>query len=66
MCRYEDYATIGRVVTLFWNIWHNRNDIIWNDNVRMPSQVGRAAYDQWIAVHKLRSDDDHYVSPSST
>jgi hypothetical protein len=56
LCRNEDYATIGRVATLFWNIWHNRNDKIWNDNVRRPSQVGQAAFDQWnewIAVHKL-------------
>jgi cytoskeletal protein RodZ len=36
---------IGRVVTLFWSIWYNQNDKIWNDNVRRPSQVGRAAFD---------------------
>jgi hypothetical protein len=38
-CRNEDYATIGRVATLFWSIWHIQNDKIWNDNVKRPSQV---------------------------
>jgi hypothetical protein len=69
LCRNEDYATIGRVATLFWSIWHNRNDKIWNDNVRRPSQVGRAAFDhwnEWFAVHKLRSHDDHDVPILST
>ncbi|PNY12884.1 biotin carboxyl carrier protein of acetyl-CoA carboxylase [Trifolium pratense] len=69
LCQYGDYATIRRVATLFWNIWHNRNDIVCNDNARMSSQVGWAAYDQWqewITVHKLRSDDDQFVPPSST
>ncbi|CAJ2644561.1 unnamed protein product [Trifolium pratense] len=69
LCRNEDYATIGRVAMLLWSIWHNRNDKIWNDNVRTPNQIGRAAFDQWnewIAVHKLRSNDDHDVPPVST
>ncbi|CAJ2668572.1 unnamed protein product [Trifolium pratense] len=69
LCRNEDYATIGRVAMLLWSIWHNRNDKIWNVNVRSPNQIGRAAFDQWnewIAVHKLRSNDDHDVPPVST
>ncbi|PNX78462.1 hypothetical protein L195_g034440, partial [Trifolium pratense] len=69
LCRNEDYETIGRVASLFWSIWHNRNDKIWNDNVRTPSQVGRAAFDhwsEWFAVHKMRSPDDHYAPPLST
>ncbi|XP_045822100.1 uncharacterized protein LOC123914984 [Trifolium pratense] len=69
LCRNEDYATIGRVATLLWSIWHNRNDKIWNDNVSSPNQVGRAAFDhwnEWFAVHKLRSNDDHDVPVVST
>ncbi|MCH89277.1 putative ribonuclease H protein, partial [Trifolium medium] len=69
LCRNEDYATIGRVAMLLWSIWHNRNDKIWNDNARSPNQIGRAAFGQWnewIAVHKLRSNDDHDVPLVST
>ncbi|CAJ2637965.1 unnamed protein product [Trifolium pratense] len=69
LCQYEDYATIGRVATLLWSIWHNRNDKIWNDNVRSPNQIGRAAFDhwnEWFAIHKLRSNDDHDVPLVST
>ncbi|CAJ2666249.1 unnamed protein product [Trifolium pratense] len=69
VCRNEDYATIGRVAMLLWSIWQNRNDKIWNDNLRSPIQIGRAAFDQWnewIAVHKLRSNDDQVDPPVST
>ncbi|MCI40159.1 replication protein A 70 kDa dna-binding subunit, partial [Trifolium medium] len=44
MCRNEDRATIGRVATLFWSIWHHRNDVVWNDSPKIPNQVGRIAY----------------------
>ncbi|GAU33798.1 hypothetical protein TSUD_221360 [Trifolium subterraneum] len=47
MCRNEDNAMIGRVSSLFWCIWHNRNDKIWNDNVQSPSQIGRMASAVW-------------------
>ncbi|KAK2423550.1 hypothetical protein QL285_033999 [Trifolium repens] len=69
LCWNEDYATIGRVATLFWCIWHNRNDKIWNDNARLLSQVGRAAFDhwnEWFSVHKVRNTDDDHVPPLST
>ncbi|XP_045801294.1 uncharacterized protein LOC123895120 [Trifolium pratense] len=69
LCRNEDYTTIGRVAMLLWGIWHNQNDKIWNDNGRSPNQIGRAAFDhwnEWIAVHKLRSNDDHDVPLVST
>ncbi|CAJ2636504.1 unnamed protein product [Trifolium pratense] len=69
LCRNKDYATIGIVATLLWSIWHNRNDKIWNDNVRSPNQIGRAAFDhwnEWVAVHKLRSNDDPDVPLVST
>ncbi|MCI90446.1 hypothetical protein A2U01_0111738, partial [Trifolium medium] len=42
LCHNEDYAAIGRVATLFWSILHNQND-----NARMSSQVGQAAFDHW-------------------
>ncbi|MCI49377.1 hypothetical protein A2U01_0070621, partial [Trifolium medium] len=57
MCRNEDNATIGRVASLFWCIWHNRNDKIWNDNIQSPSQVGRMAFvvwNEWFTVHQLQ------------
>ncbi|GAU47126.1 hypothetical protein TSUD_247480 [Trifolium subterraneum] len=57
MCRNEDNAMLGRVSSLFWCIWHNRNDKIWNDNVQSRSQVGRmvfAVWNEWFTVHQLR------------
>ncbi|GAU48279.1 hypothetical protein TSUD_405250 [Trifolium subterraneum] len=57
MCRNEDNAMIGRVASLFWCIWHNRNDKIWNDNIQLPSQVGRMAFavwNEWFTVDQLR------------
>ncbi|GAU28659.1 hypothetical protein TSUD_159410 [Trifolium subterraneum] len=63
MCRNEDNAMLGRVSSLFWCIWHNRNDKIWNDNVQSPSQVGRmvfAVWNEWFTVHQLRR---HHIAP---
>ncbi|GAU45240.1 hypothetical protein TSUD_291240 [Trifolium subterraneum] len=57
MCRNEDNAMIGRVSSLFWCIWHNRKDKIWNDNIQLPSQVGRMAFavwNEWFTVHQLQ------------
>ncbi|GAU40431.1 hypothetical protein TSUD_397500 [Trifolium subterraneum] len=51
--------TVGRVAMLLWCIWHNRNDKLWNDNIQMPSQIGRYAFDawnDWYSVHKLQSN----------
>ncbi|GAU45937.1 hypothetical protein TSUD_238390 [Trifolium subterraneum] len=45
---------------LLWCIWHNRNDKLWNDNVQMPCQIGRHAFDAWnywYSVHKLQSNN---------
>ncbi|XP_045810884.1 uncharacterized protein LOC123905319 [Trifolium pratense] len=63
MCRNEDSATIGRVTSLFWCIWHNRNEKIWNDNIPSPSQVGRMTFvvwNKWFTVHQLQR---HNVVP---
>ncbi|PNY10157.1 hypothetical protein L195_g006726 [Trifolium pratense] len=57
MCRNEDSATVGRVASLFWCICHNRNDNIWNDNIKTSSQVGRMAFavwNEWFIVHQLQ------------
>ncbi|MCI37487.1 hypothetical protein A2U01_0058711, partial [Trifolium medium] len=47
VCNNENSDTVGRVVVLLWCIWHSRNDKVWNDNVQMPSQIGRHAFDAW-------------------
>ncbi|GAU48064.1 hypothetical protein TSUD_404920 [Trifolium subterraneum] len=55
----ESSDTAGRVAMLLWCIWHNRNDKLWNDNVQMPRQIGRYAFDawnDWYSVHKLKSN----------
>ena len=65
LCQNEDYATIGRVATLFWCIWHNRNDKIWND--KTPSQIERHAFDawnDWYSVHKLQRDSVNMATDS--
>ncbi|GAU14492.1 hypothetical protein TSUD_250330 [Trifolium subterraneum] len=56
----ESSDIVGRVAMLLWCIWHNRNDKLWNDNVQMPRQIGRHAFDawnDWYSVHKLQSND---------
>ncbi|CAJ2656151.1 unnamed protein product [Trifolium pratense] len=57
LCNSENSDTVGRVDMLFLSIWHNRNDKVWNDNVQMPSQIGRHAFDawnKWYSVHNLQ------------
>ncbi|GAU49722.1 hypothetical protein TSUD_25900 [Trifolium subterraneum] len=59
VCSNERNDTVGRVAMLLWCIWHNRNDKLWNDNVQMPRQLGRYAFDawnDWYSVHKLQSN----------
>ncbi|GAU43422.1 hypothetical protein TSUD_334850 [Trifolium subterraneum] len=60
ICSNESSDTVGRVAMLLWCIWHNRNDKLWNDNVQMPRQIGRHAFDawnDWYSVHKLQSNN---------
>ncbi|GAU32459.1 hypothetical protein TSUD_144680 [Trifolium subterraneum] len=62
VCSNESRDTVDRVAMLLWCIWYNRNDKLWNDNVQMPHQIGRHAFDawnDWYSVHKLQSN---YVS----
>jgi hypothetical protein len=58
MCRNEDSVTVGRVASLFWCIWYNRNNKIWNDSIQSPSQVGRMTFiiwNEWFTVHQLQT-----------
>ncbi|GAU50932.1 hypothetical protein TSUD_411290, partial [Trifolium subterraneum] len=60
VCGNESSDTVGRVAMLLWCIWHNRNDKLWNDNVQLPRQIGRHAFDawnDWYSVHKLQSNN---------
>ncbi|GAU43832.1 hypothetical protein TSUD_399260 [Trifolium subterraneum] len=60
ICSNESSDTVGRVAMLLWCIWQNRNDKLWNDNVQMPRQIGRHAFDawnDWYSVHKLHSNN---------
>ncbi|GAU10101.1 hypothetical protein TSUD_422310, partial [Trifolium subterraneum] len=45
ICSNESSDIVGRVAMLLWCIWKNRNDKLWNDNVHMPRQIGRHAFD---------------------
>ncbi|GAU24809.1 hypothetical protein TSUD_157220 [Trifolium subterraneum] len=59
ICSNESSDNVGRVAMLLWCIWHNRNDKLWNDNVQMPRQIGRHAFDawhDWYSLHKLQSN----------
>ncbi|GAU48756.1 hypothetical protein TSUD_185510 [Trifolium subterraneum] len=47
ICSNESSDIVGRVAMLLWYIWQNRNDKLWNDNVQMPRQIGRHAFDAW-------------------
>ncbi|GAU18320.1 hypothetical protein TSUD_202090 [Trifolium subterraneum] len=60
VCGNESSDTVGRVAMLLWCIWQNRNDKLWNDNVQMPRQIGRHAFDawnDWYSVHKLQCNN---------
>ncbi|GAU49866.1 hypothetical protein TSUD_366220 [Trifolium subterraneum] len=60
ICSNESSDIVGRVAMLLWCIWQNRNDKLWNDNVQMPRQIGRHAFDawnDWYSVHKLQSNN---------
>ncbi|GAU19620.1 hypothetical protein TSUD_383140, partial [Trifolium subterraneum] len=60
VCGNESSDTVGRVAMLLWCIWDNRNDKLWNDNVQLPRQIGRHAFDawnDWYSVHKLQSNN---------
>jgi hypothetical protein len=53
----ESSDTVGRVAMLLWCIWHNRNDKLLNDNAKLPSQIGRHAFNawnDWYSVHVLQ------------
>ncbi|GAU38048.1 hypothetical protein TSUD_146060 [Trifolium subterraneum] len=52
MCSNESSDIVGRVAMLLWCIWHNRNDKFCNDNVQMPRQIGRYAFDAMIGWEK--------------
>ncbi|GAU48314.1 hypothetical protein TSUD_405310 [Trifolium subterraneum] len=61
VCSNESSDIVGRVAILLWCIWQNRNDKLWNDNVQMPRQIGRYAFDawnDWYSVHKLQSNSE--------
>ncbi|GAU12879.1 hypothetical protein TSUD_73660 [Trifolium subterraneum] len=60
ICSNESNDNVGRVAMLLWCIWQNGNDKLWNDNVQMPRQIGRHAFDawnDWYSVHKLQSNN---------
>jgi hypothetical protein len=40
ICNKEDSCTVGRVATLFWCIWHNWNEQVWNQNKCTTNRVG--------------------------
>ncbi|PNX94258.1 ribonuclease H [Trifolium pratense] len=69
MCCNEDRATMGRVATLLWSIWHHQNDVVWNDNLTSPNHVGRISYNtwnDWFAVHHLNHDENHIPESPTT
>ncbi|MCI26359.1 polynucleotidyl transferase Ribonuclease H fold, partial [Trifolium medium] len=57
ICNNDDSGTVGRVATLFWCIWHNRNEHVWNNNKCTPIQVGRTTFvmwNEWFSVNTLQ------------
>ncbi|GAU41811.1 hypothetical protein TSUD_299770 [Trifolium subterraneum] len=60
----ECWMAAGRISSLFWCIWHNRKDKIWNDNIKLPSQVGRtnfAVWNEWFTIHQPRRQNIVHV-----
>ncbi|MCI18923.1 RNA binding family protein, partial [Trifolium medium] len=54
----EDKFVAGRVATLLWNLWQNRNDELWNNTKLSPTQIGHKAHQmwqRWIEANQMRS-----------
>jgi ribonuclease HI len=47
LCRNSDVDEAGKVATLLWLLWQNRNNWIWNNEKELGQQLGIKAMQMW-------------------
>ncbi|KAK2456441.1 hypothetical protein QL285_003807 [Trifolium repens] len=57
MCFNKEVA--GRVATLLWLLWHNRNQWIWNQEKKDGAQLGAQAFHMWDDWYKAQQVDNN-------
>jgi hypothetical protein len=55
ICSKESKEVAGRVGTLIWMIWNNRNQWIWNQEKKDATQVGIQAFHMWHDWYKVQN-----------
>jgi ribonuclease HI len=48
ICRHESKLVAGKVATLLWFVWQNRNNKVWNDSSLHARQIGTQAATYWL------------------
>jgi ribonuclease HI len=54
ICSKETKEISGRVATLIWMIWNNRNQWLWNQEKKDATQLGVQAFHMWDDWHKAQ------------
>jgi hypothetical protein len=54
---------VGKMAMLLWTIWHNRNNIVWNEIKVSARLVGMQAANMWNEWAKM---NDLVTSPNNT
>jgi hypothetical protein len=63
ICRNEDKQVAGKVAVMFWCMWQNRNNYVWNNNKISAQQIGMQAehiWHEWAMVQGLLDDQQHH------
>ncbi|GAU44727.1 hypothetical protein TSUD_88120 [Trifolium subterraneum] len=59
ICRYENKQVAGKMATLLWCLWQNRNNKVWKNNKLSAQQVGVQAahmWNEWSVVQGISSE----------
>jgi ribonuclease HI len=59
ICSKESKEVAGRVATLLWLLWHNRNQWIWNQEKKDGAQLGAQAFHMWDDWYKVQQVDNN-------
>jgi ribonuclease HI len=68
ICRHETNLVAGKVATLLWLAWQNRNNKVWNDSSTQAQQIGFQAakyWQDWAAVHGLLQEQNQPAQHST-
>ncbi|CAJ2643505.1 unnamed protein product [Trifolium pratense] len=62
ICYKEDAMTVGKMATLLWCVWNNRNNLVWNNKRLNARQVGMQAlhyWNEWKAENSTRNQQQN-------